>query len=313
MLLGLLMLLFVAYQLWGTAFYTWQAQDHLRTELAQKLHHRLPTTAEVAAAGTRGARPGGLPPISTVPAGPMPAPALNAPIGLLAIPKIGLEDAIVEGVTEAQLEQGPGHYPGTPLPGEWGNAAIAGHRTTYAHPFYNLNELAPGDPIYVLTAQGLFEYVVAGQFTVAPTDVSVVEDGSGQPTLTLTTCNPRYSAAQRLVVVAHLFEGSPATAGGSPTHTDPRSGPAVTRHLRSGANRSAAASAGDALGGTANSPVPAVLWGVATLAAAIAVLVARRRTPRRIRWLPSTAGFLGVIVVLFFFFEHLSLALPASF
>ena len=90
-------------------------------------------------------------------------PALGQPVGLLSIPKIGILDAIVEGVGEAQLEEGPGHYPGTALPGEVGNVAIAGHRTTYAHPFYNLDALAPGDNVYILTSQGLFEYTVTNK------------------------------------------------------------------------------------------------------------------------------------------------------
>ena len=88
-------------------------------------------------------------------------------------------------------------------PARSGNAAIAGHRTTYLHPFYNLNELVPGDPITIVTLQGIFLYHVTGSLAVPPTDVSVV-DQTRTPTLTLTTCNPRYSASQRLVVHARL-------------------------------------------------------------------------------------------------------------
>ncbi|MHB1583519.1 MAG: class E sortase [Acidimicrobiales bacterium] len=301
-LLGLLILLFVAYQLWGTAFYAGHAQNHLRSQLSHQLHRSLPSISQVEAAGRHGGH--GLK-VATAVAGPMAAPPPGAPIGLLAIPKIGLEDAVVEGVGEPQLQQGPGHYPGTPLPGQWGNAAIAGHRTTYAHPFYNLNELQRGDPIYVLTAQGLFKYVVAQQFTVLPTDVAVLKDSAGRPTLTLTTCNPRYSAAQRLVVVADLWTGSSGATV---------SNPAGGGHAATGTNADRAQTAGDgALGGQSNGPVPAVLWGLATLAAVVVVLLLRRRLPGRARWLLSTAGSLGCLVLLFLFFEHLSLALPASF
>ena len=141
----------------------------------------------------------------------VPDPALGRPVGLLSIPKIGILDAIVEGVGEAQLEQGPGHYPGTALPGEAGNVAIAGHRTTYAHPFYNLDALATGDNIYILTTQGFFEYTVMGSQVVPPTDVAVLDSVSGKNTLTLTTCNPRYSASTRLVVIAN-FDGRTALA-----------------------------------------------------------------------------------------------------
>ncbi len=112
-------------------------------------------------------------------------------IGYLVIPKIAVNFVVVEGVGEPQLQGGPGHYPGTSLPGQPGNAAIAGHRTTYAAPFYNLNELTPGDPIYALTSQGLFRYNVVSQQAVAPTDVAVL-DQSATPELTLTTCNPRW-------------------------------------------------------------------------------------------------------------------------
>ena len=79
---------------------------------------------------------------------------------MLRIAKIGLNKVIVQGTSTADLRQGPGHYPGTPLPGEQGNAAIAGHRTTYGAPFYNLDELAPGDLIEITTVQGTFTYRV---------------------------------------------------------------------------------------------------------------------------------------------------------
>ena len=79
-----------------------------------------------------------------------PDPKVGTPIGLMTIPKIGMRGAaIVEGTDEHQLQQGPGHYLGTPLPGQAGNAAIAGHRTTYGAPFYDLNVLQPGDPITI--------------------------------------------------------------------------------------------------------------------------------------------------------------------
>ncbi len=174
-------------------------------------------------------------------------------MGLLSIPKIGLLDAIVEGVGEAQLEQGPGHYPGTSLPGEAGNVAIAGHRTTYAHPFYNLDALSPGDNIYILTAQGLFQYTVSGSQVVAPTDVAVLDTVPGKSTLTLTTCNPRYSAAQRLVVTANLD----ANAAALPTTTTTTQ-PKVTQL----AGDSSSAS----LGGGSTTWTSAILWGLLTAA-----------------------------------------------
>ena len=145
--------------MWGTALYESQAQSHLKSELATQLHGKLPT----APAELTGTQRLGLPPLARLTAPTVSDPALGQPVGLLSIPKIGILDAIVEGVGEAQLEQGPGHYPGTALPGEVGNVAIAGHRTTYAHPFYNLDALAPGDNVYILTSQGLFEYTVTNK------------------------------------------------------------------------------------------------------------------------------------------------------
>jgi len=115
---------------------------------------------------------------------------------------------VVQGVTLADLQRGPGHYPGTALPGDKGNFAVAGHRTTYGAPFFNLDQLRKGDEVLV-TARGgeSYTYRVAEQEIVAPGDTWVIEPDpleSGKKTLTLTTCNPRFSNAQRLVVFAEL-------------------------------------------------------------------------------------------------------------
>jgi sortase A len=110
---------------------------------------------------------------------------------------------VVEGTAPGQLEEGPGHYVGTPLPGDPGNSAIAGHRTTFGAPFNRLNEVAPGDTIITTTNSGRFLYVVSGKKTVSPDDSSVI--GSfGDNRLTLTTCTPEYLATQRLIVIAQL-------------------------------------------------------------------------------------------------------------
>ncbi len=155
-------------------------------------------------------------------------PAVGQPIGIIAIPKLGVDDVVVQGYGESQLQGGPGHYPSTSLPGQAGNAAIAGHRTTFAAPFYNLNQLDPGDPIFVLTSQGLFRYDVARSEIVSPTD-SAVLDASTTPELTLTTCNPRYSASQRLVVIVFLDLATPSSGTHPTTTTSP---PAKTTHPR---------------------------------------------------------------------------------
>lgn len=115
---------------------------------------------------------------------------------------------VVEGVTLDDLRAGPGHYPDSDVPGGPGNFAVSGHRTTYGAPFYDLDQLTAGDEVHVVDRAGAhWVYTVTEQRIVAPTDVWVVGDdplGDGEPLLTLTTCHPRFSAAQRLIVFATL-------------------------------------------------------------------------------------------------------------
>jgi sortase A len=115
---------------------------------------------------------------------------------------------VVEGVTLDLLRSGPGHYPDSDVPGGPGNLAIAGHRTTYGAPFWALDELVDGDTIHVVDRRGQeWVYAYREQRVVAPTELWVVGDdplGSGMPTVTLTTCHPRFSAAQRLIAWGEL-------------------------------------------------------------------------------------------------------------
>jgi sortase A len=146
---------------------------------------------------------------------------LGTALARLSIPAAGVRnDVVVEGDDELRLQEGPGHYPSTPLPGESGNVAIAGHRTTWLRPFYDLQAVKPGDQVALQVGSLVYEYRATSVFVVAPNDVSVVRPLRGW-WLTLTTCNPRYSAAQRLVVRAELEDvesvaARPATDTGSP-------------------------------------------------------------------------------------------------
>ena len=307
---GALLLAFVAFQLWGTSLYTNHEQGHLREALGKVIGH---TSLPLAALGKQthpGSDPAGssLPTVATSVAATTSAPAVGQPIGLLAIPKLGLDDAIVEGVGEAQLQGGPGHYPGTSLPGQAGNAAIAGHRTTFAAPFYNLNQLEAGDPIFVLTSQGLFRYDVE-RTEIVPPDDNTVLDASTTPELTLTTCNPRYSASQRLVVVAFL-DTTPAAKPhtGNPSTTKPAPKPTAKKST-GGAGASLAAAT------TSNSGdiLPAVLWGLVTLIGFVLLRFGSRRLKRPLTWVSYVVGVPVLLAALFFCFEHVSLALPASF
>ncbi len=122
----------------------------------------------------------------------------------MRIPRLGVDTVVVQGITVSALRAGSGHYPETPLPGQRGNVAIAGHRTTYGAPFRDLDRLAPGDEILFETPLGPVRYVVdVPPFIVAPDDMRVVAHES-RHVLTLTTCHPRNSAKQRLVVRARL-------------------------------------------------------------------------------------------------------------
>jgi len=286
---GILVLLFIPYLLWGTGFQTARNQARLRQEFAAT-QRRLgnPVTVHHIAANH------GPAPLEVAP--PLPDPPLGSAVGLIVIPKINLSMVIVEGTGTAQLEAGPGHYPATPLPGEAGNVAIAGHRTTYLHPFYNLNLLVLGDPIVIETVQGLFLYRVVASMAVSPTDVAVALP-TPTPSLTLTTCNPRYSAAQRLVVRAALV-GS-ALAGQTAA---PAKALAVVRHQK-----------------PVVPPEPdhdwgrAILWGLAVTAVTVALWWGASATRAGRRVLLVVVGLAAWVVVVFYFFTAVAPLLPASY
>ena len=143
------------------------------------------------------------------------------PLTRVVIPKLGVDAVVVEGTSAAALRAGAGHYPNTPLPGEKGNVAIAGHRTTYGKPFNRIDELVPGDKIRLETPLATYHYTVAPHpddvdgkcpngacWVTFPTDWSVVSPTSGSM-LTLTTCHPKGSAAQRLILRASLEKTGP--------------------------------------------------------------------------------------------------------
>ncbi len=295
---AVLILLFIPYLLWGTGLQTARSQSRLRQEFAatqSKLGNPIRTHP---IAPHRGSTP-----LEVAP--PLPDPPLGSAVGIIAIPKIGLSMVVVEGIGTAQLEAGPGHYPGTPLPGEAGNVAVAGHRTTYLHPFYNLNELVPGDAIVIETVQGLFLYHVLTSMAVSPTDVAVAFP-TPAPTLTLTTCTPRYSAAQRLVVHAALvgsaLAGHATTATNPSRATGPSSDVAVLRHQAPVVPKEPNHDWGRA-----------ILWGLAVAAITIAAWWGVRRSRAGRRALVLVVGIAAWAVVVFYFFGAVAPLLPASF
>jgi len=293
---GIVVLLFVAYQLWGTGFAERASQRQLRRAFeSQVVQPPAPTTTSTSTSTTTA------PSATTVAPATVPAPAAPSgeAVAHLVIPKIGVDKYIVEGVGIEDLRKGPGHYPSTPLPGEAGNAAIAGHRTTYGAPFYRLNELASGDDVFVTTRAGKFHYVVASSSVVKPSEVSVL-DPSPDNRLTLTTCNPRYSAATRLVVVSRLVDDPapppPPPVTGSPSAAKPQAAPAKVT-LGSGQR---------------DAWPPTIAYGAAfvLLWILLRVLGATRRRGRR--WVPFALGIPLCAVPLWFLFENVIRLLPAN-
>lgn len=133
-------------------------------------------------------------------------PETGEAFAFIRIPKIGVDQVLFEGVDRRTLTRGPGHMETSPLPGQPGNAVISGHRTTYGRPFFDFDLLKAGDLIEVETAIGTTVYQIRETHIVAPTDIWVTNDRPGG-WLTITTCHPKFSARQRLVVFAEMVDG----------------------------------------------------------------------------------------------------------
>jgi sortase A len=308
---GGLLLLFVAYQLYGTGIYQARAQDDLRDQFQHTLQRAASTSTSTPSSSVAGSSTTVLPSsttsttttttTTTSPPPPSLPPAGDA-VASISIPKIGVSQYVVEGVGVSDLRKGPGHYPGTSLPGEEGNAAIAGHRTTYGAPFGDLDQLSDGDEIDLRTVQGSFQYRVekGGVFPVQPTDLSVLAskpdpNRPGHPlaTLTLTTCNPKYSAAERLIVKADLV---------LPTDAVPLPSTASGDAQLSGR--------GLGLSGESSSRLPALIWGLVAAAVGALWWLLFHRYPRWTTWL---VGVLPFLATLFVFYTYVERLLPANY
>jgi LPXTG-site transpeptidase (sortase) family protein len=124
-------------------------------------------------------------------------------LGMMFIPRLKVRSPIVEGVTDPMFDIGMGHWPGTAMPGERGNAVYGGHRTAGPRPLYNVEKMQVGDPIVVLRGLKRHEYRVISKRIVRPTALWITHQSSGS-TLTLFTCHPRHSTKQRYVIQAIL-------------------------------------------------------------------------------------------------------------
>lgn len=326
---GTLILLFVAYQLWGTGLQEARSQDKLGTEFEHVLDQARAASTTTTTAPTTTV-PGGTDPVKVVPAPvapKLPLPAYGDPVAQIKIPRIGITRTVVEGVTVAQLARGPGHYPESPLPGQKGNVSVAGHRTTYGQPFHNIDKLEKGDQILTKTVQGDFVYLVDSLEIVQPNDVAVLAD-KGDNRLTLIACHPKYSLSQRIIVHAILKgEAAPAIAGQDKLRAE------AGRNGGSGDNLAQGESVqrnvdGAGLSGKQSSKTPAVLWGLAAIAVWLATWLAqtaiRRRTRARtdgtptrrrrlLAWLPYSIGLPIFLVVLYVFFENFGRLLPGNY
>jgi sortase A len=301
---GVLILLFVAYQLWGTGIREAQAQNRLEDEFEEQLRDAglddptIDTTTTTGASTTTS--------VSTTSSTTPPAPPPDGEAAArIVIPSIGVDKIVVQNVRVADLKKGPGHYPGTPMPGQEGNVAIAGHRTTYGAPFNRIDELRPGDEIEVTTLQGTFRYAVIdeegdgnGNRIVTPTQVDVLDD-KGDDRLTLTSCHPKYSARRRIVVAATLI-GEAVDAPPPPVEDpgDPAVEPSPPETLDAG------------LDGERAGAWPAVWYALACAAVwFLAWLVGRRWR----KWPSYALGAVPFLVLLFYFFENFARLLPANY
>jgi len=222
---GVLLFLFAIYQLFGTALITAQAQKDLENDLdtvteelasdefIQNTFTKLETitvSEEVERTETVETE------VSSSPFDNLTAEEISAlsnivykpqgeAIAQIVAPVMGLDSIVVSGTAVSDLRKGPGHYTDSAALCSTGNAAIAGHRTTYGAPFGDIASLKFGDEIRVNTPYGNCIYTVTERFIVEPSDTWVVKD-QGDNRLTLTSCHPKYSAAQRYIVVAELTQ-----------------------------------------------------------------------------------------------------------
>jgi len=210
---GVLVFLFLGWQLWLNDIIVGSQQNHAGAALAEKLNSGPLTVTPTKAAPVDY----GDPAVSS-------APGNATQFGVLYIPRFGADYArpVSQGVGTRDVldKSGIGHYPGTQMPGEVGNFAVAAHRTTHGAPFSDIASLQVGDAIYVQTGDGYYTYVFRGLEYVRPTGVGVLDPvpqfAGVQPTdrvMTMTSCNPKLSAAERIIAYASLESWQPASAG----------------------------------------------------------------------------------------------------
>jgi len=328
---GALILLFVTYQLWGTGIRTDASQKNLQNQFQKaQADAKGNTTApkatlpgESAADTTSTNAPAASGPSDAKPAtGDFPAPKPGNAIGQIKIPKIGVDFFMVEGVDLSYLAEGPGHFPGTPFPGQVGNAALAGHRTTWKAPFNRIDELVPGDKIQVTTIQGDFTYEVMaqpgsspdapiGNKIVSPAQTEILDQPPGQNSLTLMACNPKYSAAQRIVVVGKLVDQPAAT-----TEKSAESKAAVNSIDQQQLINEAGSGNALSISAQPEARGPAIIFSLIAAVIWLAAWFLARRWDSWHRWQKWAVYAVALpifLVPLFFAFENINHLLPAGY
>jgi len=341
---GTLVLLFVAYQLWGTGLQEARAQRALKSQFNEVLQADGTTTTQAPSTTTTPpptstTAPPGTPTTTgplkvtavTVVPNDLPLPNYGDPIATLRIPKIGVTRTVVQGVGLDQLKRGPAHYPDTPLPGQAGNAGIAGHRTTYGQPFHNVDKLANGDQIIVKTRQGEFVYAIDRTTIVEPSQIEVLQpttDASGklENRITLTACHPKFSAAQR-IIISGLLIGQPAPELPGQTEASKQVVKEQASRTKGEANE---ATIDGGLSGLKKSRTPVYIWAGICAAIWLATwsvqTVLRRRMrsrtgargrpsrgSRALTWSPYLVGLPVFLVALYVFFENFGRLLPGNY
>ncbi len=375
---GVVVLFFVVYQLWGTDLQEARSQSGLRDDLTTRFEAAAsaldqvvvttvpkaetepqpepdpdritaPTesTSSTTTTTTTTTLPGGVDPDLLALLFPEDGDALAK----IEIPSLDVDKVVVRGIAVADLRKGPGHYPQTPLPGNQGNSAIAGHRTTYGKPFNRIDELVPGDEITVTSVQGEFHYKVldasvafgdhadqvdefgAGHIIVKPSATWVLND-FGDDRLTLTACHPKLSSRQRIIVAAELIDDTVALPEWAINAEAARQA-AESNVINTVADSSADQPAADQLGADETPPetappvtadldeglsgergaVPgAIAWMVGAIAFWFAGGWAGRRwgTSTKSRLAMRFAGLVPAIALMWFSFEMIDRALPAG-
>jgi sortase A len=352
---GLLMFGFVAYQLWGTGIETARAQNALESEFEDILAGTTTTDAPVILDTVPDTVPATVPDVVpgttsdvSVPVEPpvtQPMVEEGDPIARIEMPAIGVDNIVVAGVEKSDLKKGPGHYPETPMPGQLGNAAIAGHRTTYGQPFFNVDKLRNGDEIIVTTVDGRFVYRVTGQQIVSPSDYQVISTlDPTKATLTLTSCHPKYTARERIIITSELdAAASTGTVGAPvlnygrpieetgdeddatvvdsvPTDSAPTSEPAavgtdddpptVAQVESDAVNTGIADAFNDGWFSDPNANGQVALWGLLLAAVGVVSYLVSKKAKRD--WVGLTVGIVPFVIVLYFFFQNVNRLLPPN-